>query len=113
MEIRAGGGVFGLGNPVGRGGVTVIQEIWVGGGVKKPCHPLEGGVDFFWNSPISRADSDQMVESETLKGRRLQELSWIYEYLSTCRVNFDNLTLSAGTTLSDIYIKNRLQHLFK
>ena len=23
------------------GGVTVIQEIWVGGGVKKPCHPSE------------------------------------------------------------------------
>ena len=98
---------------LGGGGVTVIQEIRVGGGSKNLAIRWRGGVDFFWNSPISRANSDQMIESETLKGRRLQELSWIYEYLSTCRVNFDNLTLSAGTALSDIYIKNRLQHLFK
>ena len=45
------------GNPGGRGGlwpwksgwkgvVTVIQEIQVGGGVKKPCHP-SGGCGFF------------------------------------------------------------------
>ena len=41
------GGRFGLGNPGGRG-VTVIQEIRVGGGgVKKPCHPSGGDVDFF------------------------------------------------------------------
>ena len=31
------------GNP-GRGGW------WWGGGSKKPCHPLEVGVDFFWNN---------------------------------------------------------------
>ena len=45
MEIREGGregGVFGLGNPGGRG-VTVIQEIRVGGGVKKTCHSTGGG----------------------------------------------------------------------
>ena len=30
MEIQEGGGVFGLGNPGGRG-------------VKKPCHPSGGG----------------------------------------------------------------------
>ena len=30
------------------GGITVIQEIWVGGGgVKKPCHPSGGGVWIF------------------------------------------------------------------
>ena len=40
-----GGSRFGLGDPGGRG-VTVIQEIWVGGGVKKPCHP-SGGCGFF------------------------------------------------------------------
>ena len=45
MEIQEGGGVFGLGNPGGRGG-TVIQEIQVGGGVKKPCHP-SGVCGFF------------------------------------------------------------------
>ena len=41
-------GVFGLVNPGGRG-VTVIQEIWVGGRVKKPCHPPGGcrGCGFF------------------------------------------------------------------
>ena len=46
------GGIFGLGNPGGSwggwGGVTVIQEIWVGGGgVKKPCHPSGRGRKFF------------------------------------------------------------------
>ena len=30
----------------GAGGVTVIQEIRVGGGVKKPCHP-SGGCGYF------------------------------------------------------------------
>ena len=43
MEIREGqGGRFGLGDLGGRG-VTVIQEIWVRGGGKKPCHPSGGG----------------------------------------------------------------------
>ena len=40
------GGRFGLGDLGGRagGGITVIQEIWVGGGgVKKPCHLSGGG----------------------------------------------------------------------
>ena len=45
MEIRAGGGSLALEIQLG-GGVTVIQEIWVGGGVKKPCHPL-GVCGFF------------------------------------------------------------------
>ena len=40
-----GRGVFGLGNPGGRGG-QLIQEIWVGRGVKKPCHP--SGVGGVW-----------------------------------------------------------------
>ena len=55
MEIREGRGVaLALEIRVG-GGVTVIQEIRVrGGGVKKPCHP-SGGVDFFWNNPMSHA----------------------------------------------------------
>ena len=55
MEIRAGGGVFGLGNPVGRGG---------GGGHSDPGNPggrgdqktfpsVGGGVDFFSNNPFS------------------------------------------------------------
>ena len=49
------------GNPGGRGGggggVTVIQEIRVGRGVKKSCHPSGGGggVDFFWNNPMYKA----------------------------------------------------------
>ena len=52
MEIRAGGGVFGLGNPGGRGGL-VVPEIRVEGGSKKSCHPSGGGgVDFFWNNLI-------------------------------------------------------------
>ena len=51
MEIWEGGGVFGLGNPGGRG-VTVIQEIWVGGGGQKTVPSVRGGVDFFWNNPI-------------------------------------------------------------
>ena len=45
MEIRAGGGVFGLGNPGRRGGL-VVPEIRVEGGVKKSCHP-SGGVWIF------------------------------------------------------------------
>ena len=54
MEIRAGGGVFGLGNPGRRGGL-VVPEIRVEGGVKKSCHPSGGGggVDFFWNNPMT------------------------------------------------------------
>ena len=44
MEIQEGGGSLAWINPGGRGGgVTVIQEIRVGGGVKKPCHPSGGG----------------------------------------------------------------------
>ena len=39
------GGSFTLEIQVG-GGVTVIQEIRVGRGVKKPCHP-SGGCGFF------------------------------------------------------------------
>ena len=37
------------------GGVTVIQEIRVGGGGVKKTLPSagEGGVDFFWNNPMS------------------------------------------------------------
>ena len=53
------------GNPGGRGrslaleikvggGGQLIQEIQVGGGVKKACHPLGGGVDFFWNNPMNK-----------------------------------------------------------
>ena len=50
MEIRAGGGVFGLGNPGRRGGL-VVPEIRVEGGKKN--HAIHrGGVDFFWNNPI-------------------------------------------------------------
>ena len=45
MEIRAGGGVFGRGNPGGRGGL-VVPEIRVEGGSKKSCHP-SGGVWIF------------------------------------------------------------------
>ena len=54
MEIRAAGGVFGLGNPGGRGGL-VVPEIRVEGGVKKIMPSVGGGgVDFFWNNPISQ-----------------------------------------------------------
>ena len=54
MEIREGqGGRFGLGDRVG-GGVTVIQGIWVGGGGQKTLPSVGGGgVDFFWNNPMS------------------------------------------------------------
>ena len=45
MEIRAGGGVFGLGNPGGRG-VHSDPGNPGGRGVKKPCHP-SGGCGFF------------------------------------------------------------------
>ena len=41
MEIQAGGGVFGLGNPGGRGGHSDLGNP-VGRGVKKPCHPSRG-----------------------------------------------------------------------
>ena len=43
-------GVFGLGNPGGRGGHSDPGNPG-GRGVKKPCHP-SGGVDFFWNNPL-------------------------------------------------------------
>ena len=55
MEIREGrGDRFGLGDPGGRG-VTVIQEIWAGGGGQKTFPSVGGGrgVDFFWNNPMS------------------------------------------------------------
>ena len=45
MEIRAGGGVFGLGNPGRRGGL-VVPEIRVEGGVRK-IMPSVGGVWIF------------------------------------------------------------------
>ena len=45
-----GGGVFGLGNPEGRGGAQAVLEIQVEGrGVQKYAfHRGGGGVDFFW-----------------------------------------------------------------
>ena len=46
MEIQTGGGVLGLGNPDGRGGLAVLEIQVEGGGVKKACHPL-GGCGFF------------------------------------------------------------------
>ena len=46
MEIQMGGGVLGLGNPDGRGGLAVL-EIRVEGGSKKACHPSGGGGGFF------------------------------------------------------------------
>ena len=56
MEIREGrrGVALALEILVG-GGVTVIQEIRVGGGGVKKTLPSvgEGGVDFFWNNPMS------------------------------------------------------------
>ena len=52
MEIRAGGGVFGLGDPGGRGGL-VVPEIRVEGGGQKNHAIRRGGVDFFWNNPLS------------------------------------------------------------
>ena len=50
-----GGGCFGLGNPGGRGGYSDSGNPggW-GGGVKKTLPSVgEGGVDFFWNNPMS------------------------------------------------------------
>ena len=53
IEIRMGRGVFELGNPERRGAHAVLKIIVEGGGgVKKPCLPLAGGVDFFWNNPL-------------------------------------------------------------
>ena len=46
MEIQTGGGVLGLGNPDGRGGLAVL-EIRVEGGVKKGWYPSGGGVWIF------------------------------------------------------------------
>jgi len=49
MEIRAGGGVLGLGNPGGRGAIAV-WEIQSGGSkmlaIRQRC------VYFFWNNPM-------------------------------------------------------------
>ena len=42
MEIRAGGGVFGLGNLGGRWGHSDLGNPG-GRGIKKPCHPSGGG----------------------------------------------------------------------
>ena len=48
MEIWAGGGVFGLGNPGGRGGHSDPgNPSGRGGHVKKPCHLEGGGCGFF------------------------------------------------------------------
>ena len=46
MEIRAGGGVFGLGNPGVRGGLVVPEIRVEGAGVKK-IMPSVGGCGFF------------------------------------------------------------------
>ena len=46
------GGVFELGNPEGRGAQAVL-EIQVGGGRSKNRAFCRGGVDFFWNNPMS------------------------------------------------------------
>ena len=52
MEIQAGGGVFGLGNPGGRGGHSDPGNPgWRGGSKNLAIRP--GGVDFFWNNPLS------------------------------------------------------------
>ena len=50
MEIRAGGGVFGLGNPGGRGGHSDPGN--PGGRGSKNLAIRRGGVDFFWNNPV-------------------------------------------------------------
>ena len=61
MGIHAGGGVFGLGNPGGRGGLAV-SEIRAHGGVKS-CHP-SGVCGFFleYSNPlISDVKSSRMA----------------------------------------------------
>ena len=53
MEIRAGGGVFGLGNPGGRGGLSDPGTPDGRGGSKNlAIHRGGGGADFFWNKPF-------------------------------------------------------------
>ena len=64
MEIRAGGGVIGLGNPGGRGSL-VVPEILVEGGSKKSCHP-SGGVDFFWNNPFLHKNIHDLYSYENI-----------------------------------------------
>ena len=51
MEIQAGGGVFGLGNPGGRGGLSDPGNPGGRGG-QKTLPSVGGGVDFFWNNPF-------------------------------------------------------------
>ena len=54
MEIRAGGGVFGLGNPGRRGGHSDPGNPGGrgGGGGSENLAIRRGGVDFFWNNPF-------------------------------------------------------------
>ena len=52
MEIQTGGGVLGLGNPDGRGGLVVLEIRVEGGGGSKKHAIRRGGVDFFWNNPF-------------------------------------------------------------
>ena len=47
-----GGGVFKLGNPEGRGLKQFWKSRWMGGGSKNRAFRC-GGVDFFWNNPLS------------------------------------------------------------
>ena len=56
MEIQTGGGVLGLGNPDGRGGLAVleIRVEWGGGGGSKKHAICRGCVDFFWNNPMGK-----------------------------------------------------------
>ena len=56
MEIQARGGVFGLGNPGGRGGHSDPGNPGGRRGGQKTLPSIGGGgggVDFFWNNPIS------------------------------------------------------------
>ena len=48
-----GGGVFGLGNPGGRGGHSDPGNLGGRGG-QKTWPSARGGVDFFWNNPMIR-----------------------------------------------------------
>ena len=51
MEIQAGGGVFGLGNPGRKGGHSDLRNLGGRGG-QKTLPSIGGGVDFFWNNPL-------------------------------------------------------------
>ena len=51
MEIRTGGGVFGLGNSGGRGCHSDPGNLGGRGG-QKTLPSVKGGVDFFWNNPM-------------------------------------------------------------